>query len=68
MTEYWYCLKHNTVERDVGCPNKKRLGPYETQGEAARALETAAERNEQWESDPAWNDEAEDEDDPPGAW
>lgn len=46
---WWFCLKHLRVEPDAGCPNKRRLGPYATYGEAAAALERAAERNEQWE-------------------
>lgn len=54
---YWFCLTHHTVEGPVGCPNKDRLGPYETEAEAARALEKVEERNEVWDHDPAWNDE-----------
>lgn len=58
---FWYCLKHHGVEGsasgDEGCPNKDRLGPFETEAEASRALEIAAERNQRWESDPAWNDD-----------
>ncbi|WP_232679310.1 hypothetical protein [Nocardioides sp. R-C-SC26] len=56
--EFWYCLKHSTVEGRDGCPNKDRLGPYPTQEAAARALETAAERTEAWDEDPQWNDDA----------
>jgi hypothetical protein len=58
--EFWYCLKHRTVEGEEGCPNKDRLGPYESEPEASRALEKVAERNEAWEEDPAWNDDLED--------
>ena len=43
-----------------GCPYKDRLGPYETEAEAARALEKAAERTKAWDEDPAWNDDVED--------
>lgn len=46
---WWYCLKHLAVEPNDACPNKRRLGPYATRDEAAAALETAAERNEEWE-------------------
>ena len=60
--EYWFCLTHHQVEGVEGCPNKDRLGPYPTQAEAARALEKAAERTEAWDHDPAWNDDADDED------
>ena len=57
---FWYCLKHHAVEPVEGCPNKDRLGPYETEAEAARALEKAAERTEAWDEDPVWNDDVED--------
>ena len=56
--EYWYCLKHNAVEGADGCKSADRLGPYATQDEAARALEKVAERNETWDNDPDWNDDA----------
>jgi hypothetical protein len=58
---FWFCLNHHTVEGPEGCPNKDRLGPYETRAEAARALDKVEERNEAWEHDPRWND---DEDEP----
>lgn len=59
MTAYWYCLKHLAVETDdEGCPNKDRMGPYDTYAEAAQTLERAAERTEAWENDPDWNDDA----------
>jgi hypothetical protein len=57
---FWFCLKHHAVEGEHGCPAKDRLGPYETEAEAARALEIAAERTEAWDSDPNWNDDPED--------
>jgi hypothetical protein len=57
---FWFCLKHHVVEGTEGCPNKDRLGPYETDGEAARALEIAAHRTEAWDEDPVWNDDPED--------
>jgi len=59
-SEYWFCLKHHTVEGVDGCPNKDRLGPYPTREEAAHALEKAAERTQAWDEDPAWNDDVED--------
>jgi hypothetical protein len=54
--EYWFCLKHHTVEGGDGCRSTDRLGPYATSGEAARALDKVEERNEEWDSDPQWND------------
>ncbi|MFJ5923974.1 hypothetical protein ACIQF6_15390 [Kitasatospora sp. NPDC092948] len=55
--EWFYCIKHGKVEEGPECPAKDRLGPYATREEAGRALETAAERNQEWKQDPRWNDE-----------
>ena len=55
--EYWYCLNHHRVEGVDGCANKDRMGPYATEAEAERALEKAAERTEEWDNDPKWNDD-----------
>lgn len=57
-TEYWFCLTHRTVEGADGCRNADRLGPYASADEASRALEKVEERNEQWDNDPEWNDDA----------
>ena len=48
--QWWFCLRHMTVEYDGGCPGKDRLGPYPTQDAAAHALETARKRNEEWDA------------------
>jgi hypothetical protein len=59
MSEYWYCLEHHAVEtRGSGCKISDRLGPYDSEAEAARALEKVKERNEEWDNDPRWNDDA----------
>jgi len=55
---YWFCLRHHTVEGPEGCPNKDRLGPYDTAAEAEQALGQVEDRNEAWDNDPAWNDDA----------
>jgi hypothetical protein len=55
--EYWFCLTHHVVEGEEGCRNQDRLGPYPSAEAAARALDTVAERNDAWDSDPAWNDD-----------
>ena len=55
--EYWFCLKHHTVEGRDGCKNADRLGPYPSSEEASRALEKVQERNEEWDNDPKWNDD-----------
>lgn len=54
--EWYYCLRHKKVEEGPECPGKDRLGPYATPAEAARAIETVHERNEDWDNDPRWND------------
>jgi hypothetical protein len=51
VAQWWYCLRHQRVEPEEGCANAERLGPFETQAEAARALEIAKERNEEWDRD-----------------
>ena len=58
MAEHWYCLKHKTVEGEDGCRNQDRLGPYDSAEEASRALDKVQERNEEWDNDPDWNDDA----------
>ncbi|WGL50678.1 hypothetical protein P5P86_11960 [Nocardioides sp. BP30] len=56
-SEYYFCLKHHTVEPREGCRAADRLGPYPTEQEAAHALEKVEERNEDWDHDPKWNDD-----------
>ena len=57
MSEFWYCLKHHAVESRDGCKNADRLGPYDSEADAERALEKTQERNEEWDNDPKWNDD-----------
>ncbi|MCL3836646.1 hypothetical protein [Aeromicrobium duanguangcaii] len=54
---YYYCLKHHAVEGDHGCKAADRMGPYETEDEASRALEIAREKTKAWDEDPKWNDD-----------
>ncbi|MBB5121075.1 hypothetical protein AF335_01525 [Streptomyces eurocidicus] len=54
--EWYYCLKHGTVEEGPECRAADRLGPYDTREEAAHAMETARERETEWREDPRWND------------
>ena len=54
--EWYYCLKHRKVEEGPECPAKNRLGPYPTPVEAEHAMEIAAERNQEWDTDPRWHD------------
>lgn len=58
--EFYYCLDHKTVEPYQGCKSANRLGPYATRKEAENALATVAERNEDWDNDPKWNDDVQD--------
>lgn len=46
--QWFYCLKHHTVEGPVGCRAKDRIGPFPTREEAEHALEKVRERNEEW--------------------
>lgn len=50
MGKWWYNLRTQQVEPDEGGPNAERLGPFDTQEEAAQALEIAHKRNEEWEA------------------
>ena len=36
---YWWCLDHKTVEQGLGCGSTTRLGPYDTQQQAAKDKE-----------------------------
>ncbi|WP_245647223.1 hypothetical protein [Microtetraspora niveoalba] len=55
--QWWFCLKHMRVEPEKGCPNKDRMGPYASEAEASRALQTASERNEVWQAkDEEWDE------------
>ena len=54
--QFFFCLKHHTVEGEDGCKASDRLGPYATRSEAEHALEKVQERNDAWDDDPNWND------------
>jgi hypothetical protein len=58
--DWYYCLDHHTVEPYEGCRSATRLGPYATPADAANALDRVAQRNEDWENDPRFNDDDED--------
>ena len=55
--QWWYDLNTKSV---VSTDNKTKvtdkLGPYESREEAERALAKIQERNEDYDSDPRWND------------
>lgn len=53
---FWWCTDHDAVEPQEGCRGEVRLGPYETQEAAARALQSVRERNERLDAeDEAWD-------------
>src|SRR5690349_9009575 len=54
--EWFYCLEHKKVEEGPECPAKDRFGPYASRQEAQHAMETAQERNLEWDTDPKWHD------------
>ena len=58
MARYWFCVKHHAVESGSDmCPPIDRLGPYDSEADAERALEKAQQRNDEWDNDPEWTDE-----------
>ncbi|MDF9812817.1 hypothetical protein [Streptomyces sp. SPB162] len=63
--EWFYCLEHKKVEEGPECPAKDRFGPYADRADAERAMQTAADRNLAWETDPRWHDKGAGEDDEP---
>jgi hypothetical protein len=56
-TEWFFCLKHHTVEPEDGCKATERLGPYPDRESAAQALESVHDREERLEEeDRDWAD------------
>ena len=43
MSFFW-CLDHKAVEEGFGCGSTSRLGPYDTQAEAATAMSRVRKR------------------------
>lgn len=56
--EYWYNVRTGQVEDDDNrSPGEDVLGPYPTEDDAARALDTAREKTEKWDAeDRAWDE------------
>ncbi|MDN5820186.1 MAG: SPOR domain-containing protein [Brachybacterium sp.] len=52
-TQFYYNLTTGTVEEGHQSPGTELMGPYATREEAARALQTAAERNKSWDEENA---------------
>ena len=55
--KWYYCLRHNRVEGEDGCANYDRMGPYDTEQEAADAPLRARERSAAWDAEDARWDE-----------
>jgi hypothetical protein len=55
---YWFNVSTGAVETDENkSPSADLMGPYDTESEAANALQTARERTEQWDAeDRAWEE------------
>lgn len=54
---YWWCLRHMRVEDQHGCAHADRLGPYDTEQEAAGALAKARERTAARDAEDALDDD-----------
>lgn len=55
---YWYCVTHHRVEPFASTDSSNRIGPFEDEASASRALQTIAEREKrytaedsEWEGD-----------------
>ena len=56
--QWWYDLKTKSAVQDQRAGKvTDRLGPYASREEAERALDKVAERNEDFDNDPRWNDD-----------
>ncbi|MFE9799940.1 hypothetical protein ACWC98_37325 [Streptomyces goshikiensis] len=55
--EWYYDTRtHSTCKE----PGPDRLGPYPTRDEAASAMQTVTDRNDEWRQDSRWNDDGTD--------
>jgi len=55
---YWFNVSTGAVESDENkSPGADLMGPYDSESEAANALQTARERTERWDAeDRAWEE------------
>lgn len=49
--EWYYCFKHQKVERHEDCNQMDRMGPYPTPEDAANWRSRVAARNEAWDEE-----------------
>lgn len=58
--QWWFDLKTKSAVQDRKAGRSAdRLGPYPSREDAERALLRVEERNEAYDNDPRWNDDAE---------
>lgn len=55
--EYYFNTRTKMVEKGRQSSWEHLMGPYDTREEAEQALETAEQRNQQWDEDDRWEDE-----------
>jgi hypothetical protein len=54
--QYWYNMKTGAVEKGFQSPSVDRAGPFETEAEAAHALERLRENSRKWAEEEAAED------------
>lgn len=65
--EFYFNVRTKMVEKGRQSSWEHLMGPYETEEDAAKALEIAQARNADWDEDEAaWAGEWDDEDERPG--
>lgn len=55
--KYWYNSVSGQVEYGLVSPGVDRIGPFDTQEEAAHAMETLRKRSEDWDVEDAIDDD-----------
>lgn len=54
--KYWFNTRTHSVEKGAQSSFEDRMGPFDTEAEAANALSEAKKRNEAWDADDReWN-------------
>lgn len=54
--EWWFCMEHRRAERFADTDSTNRIGPFHSEAEAERALQTIAEREKAYDAEDAeWN-------------
>ena len=53
--KYWYNMSTGEVEFGMASPGSERIGPFDTEAEAARAPEVLRERSRAWADEDDWD-------------